>query len=287
MNKITKMITIMLLIIGIVGCNQDEKTKSKDETKHVEPASTESQESSEEEVINKLVGNWSNDEVYMTIVKDNDNLIMKLGSEDKYWNITIEVQEAKDSEVQGLVINSDMEQEIIGTKFTYVIKDENRLDIFDNSHNNPLSLMKATEDRASWEREKAIAEKELDIVFENSDGTIIDFKDFRGKKVVLLMWGSWAKPAVETLNNLNDIYEDLRKRDIVVYNISYDINEEDFIKENNIRIPYLHDENGEFEAWLGSLAIPTLYIYDEDGLRIDKIVGSIDKEEMKKRILGE
>jgi peroxiredoxin len=287
MNKITKMITIMLLIIGIVGCNHDEKTKSKDETKHVEPASTESQESSEEEVINKLVGNWSNDEVYMTIAKDNDNLIMKLGLEGKYWNITIEVQEAKDSEVQGLVINSDMEQEIIGTKFTYVIKGENRLDIFDNSHNNPLSLMKATEDRASWEREKAIAEKELDIVFENSDGTIIDFKDFRGKKVVLLMWGSWAKPAVETLNNLNDIYEDLRKRDIVVYNISYDINEEDFIKENNIRIPYLHDENGEFEAWLGSLAIPTLYIYDEDGLRIDKIVGSIDKEEMKKRILGE
>ena len=43
----------------------------------------------------KLVGNWQNDDWYFTLKKQNENLVMSLEDDGKYWDLTLEVQNVK------------------------------------------------------------------------------------------------------------------------------------------------------------------------------------------------
>ena len=45
--------------------------------------------------VSKLVGNWHNDDWYFTLKKQNENLVMSLEDDGKYWDLTLEVQNVK------------------------------------------------------------------------------------------------------------------------------------------------------------------------------------------------
>lgn len=111
----------------------------------------------------------------------------------------------------------------------------------------------------------------MDYVFTNNDGSEIDFSELRGKKVAILVWGSWAEPAKETIKSLNEMYDELVQNNVEIYSVS-PTDEEEFIKENNIKITNSVDYESEFINWLGSDTMPFIHVYEEDGNKVNEIV---------------
>jgi peroxiredoxin len=260
--------------------NKDEKNWNSVQGTKV----TEVDDSNYKDITSQLVGNWINDEEYIRLSKRNGNLVMGLRDwqEDLNWENVVEVKGNANNTVIGVIVETAGEAEDLGMEIAFTLNEDGKLVLGD------LSLSKTDMERETWEKEKELAKKELDLVFYKDDGTEINFKDFRGKKVVLLMWGTWVKPSVEMLSHLNEIYGELKEKNIVVYSISSEGNAaKDYVKENNMKVPNLNDLNGDFNLFLANEVLPSLYIYDEEGFRIETIKGSIDKDEMRKKILGD
>lgn len=241
------------------------------------------------DITSRFVGNWTDEEEYIRLSKSNGNLIMKLRDwqEDLDWENDIEVKGNFNNTILGTIVETTGEAEDLGMDVVLTLNEDGKLELDD------LILTKTNIEREVWEEELKLSKKKLDIVYKNDiDSTEIDFQDFRGKKVALLMWGgTWSLPSIEMINNLNEIYEELQEENIVVYSISNEGIQgrlaENYINENNIKVPNLNDIKGEFSFFLGTELYPSLYIYNEQGERTETIVGSIDKEKIRNTILGE
>ena len=245
---------------------------------------TEVDDSDYKDITSQLVGNWINDKEYIRLSKRNGNLVMGLRDwqEELDWENVVEVKGNANNTIVGVIVETTGEAEDLGMEVAFTLNEDGKLGLGD------LTLTKTNMERETWEEELELTKKELDIVFNKDDNTEIDFQDFRGKKVVLLMWATWTESSVEMLNHLNEIYGELQEKNIVVYSVSSEGNAaENYVEENNIKVPNLNDLNGDFHLFLGNEVFPSLYIYDEEGFRTETIKGSIDKEKMRKTILGE
>lgn len=289
MNITKKLLMTLLVVFGLVGCSQEDKAEPKAEKEGTSTSANaevdEGQGSNDNTIISQLIGHWEDGENYISITKNGENLNLEFEDNGQLWNMEMEVQSTKEDTVEGLVVDATG-GENLGMKFGFIIKDEAQIDI--DAGGEVLSLSRTTENRESWNEEKALAEKQLEYVYVSEDGEEVDFTEFRGKKVVLIEWNSFIEPSAEMLNTLNDIYDELNQNDIIVYSFSNEgTSAEDYIKENDIKIPNLSDRNSELSQYLGYGAVPTIFVYDVDGYRTDTISGPVEKDELKERISSE
>jgi len=121
--------------------------------------------------------------------------------------------------------------------------------------------------------------------------TGLDFKDYKGQKVVLVdIFATWCPPCIKGIPDMNALQEKYGDDfEIVSILFEEDKTKEEidaFVKKHGINYPVtVGAENFRFSKELGEVTkVPEYYLYAKDGTYIKKFVGETPKETFVKFI---
>ena len=124
----------------------------------------------------------------------------------------------------------------------------------------------------------------------------IKFKEYENKVVLLNFFATWCPPCKAEIPHLNNLVKKFKgKFKVIAINLGgvnglstpSDILDE-FINANDIQYPVInHKSNVAFSKAVGTIRIiPTMFLYDRKGKKIQKFVGIVPEEMMEIDILN-
>lgn len=117
----------------------------------------------------------------------------------------------------------------------------------------------------------ALPESMPEAVFENPDGTLQSWKDFRGRYLLVNIWASWCTPCVVELPSLGDLQKRYAGQGMEVIAISIDRakNREilgEFLQSRNIGFFALYrDSQGQIRANIPLQGVPSTFLLGPEG----------------------
>ena len=123
-----------------------------------------------------------------------------------------------------------------------------------------------------------------EVAGETVDGKKVSLEDYRGKVVVMPVWGSWCGPCRKEAPGLAIASRDLADKGVVILGVnSRDRNKVDvrqFLERFDIPYDSIFDEDGQtllaFRGTLPPLTIPSFVFIDASGLVAARILGEAD-----------
>ncbi|WP_369234030.1 TlpA family protein disulfide reductase [Streptomyces sp. R21] len=125
------------------------------------------------------------------------------------------------------------------------------------------------------------------------DGKQLDVDDYKGKVVVLNIWGSWCGPCRLEAENFEKVYKDVKDDGVQFVGI----NTRDsgltlpraFEKEHGITYPSLYDPTGRLmlrfkKGTLNPQLIPSTLIVDRDGKVASRTLQALSEESLRKML---
>ena len=110
----------------------------------------------------------------------------------------------------------------------------------------------------------------------------VDLEAFKGNKIIINYWATWCIPCIKEMPGLKRAQEILKNQNYTFLLISDE-------KISKI-LKFKNDKNYDFNflksigsiETLGIYSLPTSYIFDEKGIKIETIIGTIewDSEQM-------
>jgi len=107
-----------------------------------------------------------------------------------------------------------------------------------------------------------------------------EFKEFKGKPIVLNFWATWCPPCREEMPTVQSFYEKNREKGVEVIAVSVDQDSnkkvEEFIKKTGYSFPVYYDYGSILSRRFFISSIPTTYFIDRHGIIVDKKIGGFD-----------
>jgi len=111
----------------------------------------------------------------------------------------------------------------------------------------------------------------LDFSFEDKEGKMVKFSDFKNKVVLIDVWATWCGPCKEQIPYLKKLEEELKGKDIQIVSISVDVLKDkgkwsDMVKAQNLGGVQLFASGwGEFTKYYKIQSIPRFMVFDKNG----------------------
>ena len=133
------------------------------------------------------------------------------------------------------------------------------------------------------------AKKPIDFTLKNTSGKKVKLSNFRGKVVLVDVWATWCGYCVQEIPGLIDLQQSTtdEKLPLQIIGISVDKNKDDakqFAKKHKINYPILFAEDKAMKPFGQIYGLPTKFIINKDGVIVDKIIGAVEKDALKKRL---
>ncbi|MFJ4471918.1 TlpA family protein disulfide reductase [Streptomyces sp. NPDC089424] len=132
-----------------------------------------------------------------------------------------------------------------------------------------------------------------DLSGKTIDGGQLDVADYKGKVVVLNVWGSWCAPCRAEAKNLEAVYQDTKDQGVQFVGI----NTRDtstgpalaFEKEFGVTYPSLYDPTGRLmlrfeKGTLNPQAIPSTLVIDRDGKVAARTLQPLSEEKVREML---
>lgn len=123
-------------------------------------------------------------------------------------------------------------------------------------------------------------------MFEDMEGNVINLSDYKGKKIVLNFWATWCASCIEEMPSMLKSQDILEKENYVFLLASDESTEKikKFIEKTNYKFKFIK-YNGSL-AKLKIHVLPTTFVYNEKGEKVDTIVGAVewDSDEMIEKL---
>ncbi|MFD5218345.1 TlpA family protein disulfide reductase [Streptomyces tendae] len=128
---------------------------------------------------------------------------------------------------------------------------------------------------------------------ETVDGGQVDVADYKGKVVVLNVWGSWCPPCRAEAKNFEKVYQDVKDQGVQFVGI----NTRDtstgparaFEKDYGVTYPSLYDPAGRLmlrfeKGTLNPQAVPSTLIIDREGKVAARTLQALSEEKLRKML---
>ncbi|MFD9395991.1 TlpA family protein disulfide reductase [Streptomyces sp. NPDC060000] len=124
-------------------------------------------------------------------------------------------------------------------------------------------------------------------------GGQLDLKSYKGKVVVLNVWGSWCNPCRAEAPNFEKVYTDLKDDGVQFVGINTQDTSNDnalaFEKQQGITYPSLSDPTGKLllrfkKGTLSLQAIPSTLVLDRQGKIAARSLAALSEEKLRKMI---
>ncbi|KFG74432.1 TlpA family protein disulfide reductase [Streptomyces mutabilis] len=132
-----------------------------------------------------------------------------------------------------------------------------------------------------------------DLSGKTVDGGHLDVDDYKGKVVVLNVWGSWCPPCRAEAKNFEKVYQDVKDQGVQFVGI----NTRDtstgpakaFEEEFGVSYPSLYDPTGKLmlrfeKGTLNPQAIPSTLIIDREGKVAARTLQALSEEKLRKML---
>jgi thiol-disulfide isomerase/thioredoxin len=131
--------------------------------------------------------------------------------------------------------------------------------------------------------------KQASAQFEDLEGNTVTLADYKGKRVLLNFWATWCRPCIAEMPSLQRTREILEKENYVFLLASDQPvgTIRSFVERKGLEFNFL-----KYKGSLSDLrinALPTTFIYNEEGEEVDKIIGATewDAPEMIRKLKEE
>lgn len=129
-----------------------------------------------------------------------------------------------------------------------------------------------------------IGDKAPDFTLTDINGQTVSLSDFEGQQVIVNFWTSWCGPCLEEMPNFQKFHETYPDVVLLTINCNPEDSIEEFVTNNGYTFPVLLD-SGEVQQAYGITGYPETFVINEDGIVVDKIVGSMTYEMMEEKFL--
>ncbi|MEU8978859.1 TlpA disulfide reductase family protein [Streptomyces sp. NPDC048309] len=132
-----------------------------------------------------------------------------------------------------------------------------------------------------------------DLSGKTIDGRQLDVRDYKGKVVVLNVWGSWCGPCRAEAKNLETVYQDTKGQGVQFVGINTRDSDTGpavaFEKEFGVTYPSLYDPTGKLmlrfkKGTLNPQLIPSTLIIDRDGKVAARTLQALSEDSLRKML---
>ncbi|HET8754012.1 MAG TPA: TlpA disulfide reductase family protein [Salinimicrobium sp.] len=126
---------------------------------------------------------------------------------------------------------------------------------------------------------------DFNMTLVNSKGETVNMDEFRGKVIFMNIWATWCPPCIAEMPGINNLYNDVKEKDVTFIMISVDQNFQkaiDFAEEKGYDFE-IYKVQGTMPRMYATRAIPTTYVIgaDQTLALTHKGMGDYDTAEFK------
>lgn len=138
-------------------------------------------------------------------------------------------------------------------------------------------------------KSSAVGKTVANFILPDPQENNVDFKDLKGKYVLIDFWASWCAPCRQSFPHMREVYQKYNGDQFEIYSISIDENKAAWlkaVKEENNPWPQSLDTKNISQSGFAVTAVPTAYLVDPQGKIILKEIGfdSSGNGEIEKKI---
>jgi thiol-disulfide isomerase/thioredoxin len=133
--------------------------------------------------------------------------------------------------------------------------------------------------------------KQIEFQGQNPAGGTVDLAKFRGKVMLIQYWATWCEPCKADMLTIKDmIARHGQHFGVIGVNLDHSVKDlAEFVKENQLTWPQIHEEGGLDSRpanQLGILTVPTMILVDQQGRVVHRGIQAAELDREVRKLLS-